>query len=857
MKKSHFVNSVLKEFSQIDKLSRNDIQKKIASPHKGNKLSAFALCQKAIFDVLGKTPYETQLIAGKELSNGNIIEMKTGEGKTISEVFPAYWFHLNNLKVHIITANEYLAQRDYMEMENVFNYLGMSSGCISNVTEIYKKKEIYQKDVVYGTCQDFGFDFLRDNLVSDSFAKVQQPLGAVIVDEADSILIDDAKIPLIISQQFETNFKMFMGADGFVKTLAGGTTDTFKSQIDEIVESTNKNYKGTGIDYLINKQKNTIYLTDKGEQSAYEFFQFGTKTPEEISKINHFIYQALRANFLMKRDRDYIVENSQINIIDQNTGRSCPDRQFSEGLHQALEIKEHLKVRPETTIAASITVQKYIMLYRKFCGMTGTASTEQKEFSEVYNKKVVIIPPHSPCKRIDHKDLIYSNLSEKYAKIMAIIKEHHKTGQPILVGTASVETSEAIFAMLKAENMNANILNAKNNKNEASIIAQAGRLGSITIATDIAGRGTDICLGGNPEALTKNRMIQLGFKELNVFQASIKNSSTFENPEIKKKYNEIYKAYKRETEKEKEKVIALGGLCVIGTERHDSRRIDNQLIGRCARQGDPGISQFVLSKDDRLFDRFDSSKNFEKKFKSIGLGEPLKASDAKHLVQKAQIQHENMNFTNRKSVLEYDEIDDTVRHEVYEYRNTILVSKENRKEIYQYLNHGLKKLVYTMLPCKTPTIGEISKFKNFCVEILNIEEQKLNKLLLTSKFRKEIFNNVFHLLYEQLSKIDSNFKKENSNDSDYQESLNSFYKFILISSIDFKMQKTLKTLDGLKKIVSIYSYGTEKAEDIYLKQVLLQFENFKSEVFIHALGTVNKFSELEIHDEQPFRRVVI
>lgn len=840
MKNARFIKAVGKEYDKIKILSATEIIEKLNRAYKNEKIAiskpaAFAYCQKAVIDVLGKTPYETQILAGKVLSEGNIAEMRTGEGKTISEVFPAFWYKLKKMKVHIITANEYLAKRDYSEMKDVFSYLGLTTECVSGISEIHKKKEIYQNDIVYGTCKDFGFDYLRDNLVSDKFMKVQQPFGAAIVDEADSVLIDDAKIPLIISQQTACDFNIYIHADCFVKTLVGENVDSSKSKIDEITDSLNgKKSKTQNVDYFIDKQKNSIFLTDEGEQKASLFFQFEDGNSAQISKIVHYIYQALRANFLMKKDLDYIVENGRINLIDKNTGRGCPDRQFSEGLHQALEAKEHVEIHPETTIAASITIQKYVLMYRFFCGMTGTASTEKREFSEVYGKSVAVIPPHRPCKRIEHKDLIFSTRSEKYSYITSLIKERHKTGQPVLVGTASVSDSEFLARMLNDEGISSNILNARSNKDEASIIAQAGRLNSVTIATDIAGRGTDIFLGGNPEFLTKERMAKLGYKEDNIGKAANRKESS----EISKRYDEIFTAYKRRTDKEKERVLSLGGLCVIGTERHESRRIDNQLIGRCARQGDPGISQFILSQEDSIFSRFDSANNFSKKFKRVGINNSLKISDVKILVKRAQRQHENMNFLSRKSVLEYDEIDSSIRKAIYDYRNRVLFSDTNRENMYQFLSHNFQNIIYKKVSFGKPTLGEIKRLSLFCKDTLAIDE--IEKSIKDSVSRKDIYNKIFKIVFSRLKKNDESFKVKGQQESDYRKTLNSFYRFILISAIDLKMQEILRNTEKLKKIVSVYSYGTQKAEDIYLQKVMPYLLNFKDDIYLLSLKSVNK-----------------
>ncbi|MDE7158349.1 MAG: preprotein translocase subunit SecA, partial [Clostridiales bacterium] len=574
---------------------------------------AFAALREASGRVLGMRHFHVQIMGGICLFQGRIAEMKTGEGKTLVATLPAYLEALAGKGVHIVTVNDYLARRDAEWMGKVHKFMGLTVGVVVPGMDDEDKRAAYQCDITYGTNNEFGFDYLRDNLKSDLKMMVQRDLNFAIVDEVDSILIDEARTPLIISGKGEQSSALYEQVDKFVRTLTGGFDDDLKEA--EAEESRKKKTKDAGTrklaqaeelewDYVIERKDKQVQLTEFGAEKAEKFFGVDNIADIAHQTLNHHIQQALKAHHLFHLNEEYIINDGEIVIVDEFTGRLMIGRRYSDGLHQAIEAKEGVKVREENKTYATITFQNYFRLYKKLSGMTGTAKTEEGEFRTIYSLDVVEIPTNKPVQRTDEHDRIFSTVEGKKKAIVREIVERHEKGQPILVGTVSVEKSEEISRLLRRNGVQHNILNAKNHAREAEIVAQAGRYGAVTIATNMAGRGTDILLGGNPEYLAKKQLREEGVEHDVIERATSFAEVDEETQKVRERYSQIYAAYKKKTDEEKEKVIAAGGLCIIGTERHESRRIDNQLRGRSGRQGDTGASVFFLSLEDDLMKRF-------------------------------------------------------------------------------------------------------------------------------------------------------------------------------------------------------------------------------------------------------------
>ena len=573
---------------------------------------AFAALREASARVLGMKHFRVQIIGGICLFQGRIAEMKTGEGKTLVATLPAYLEALSGRGVHIVTVNDYLARRDAEWMGKVHRFMGLTVGVVVPGMEDDEKRAAYACDITYGTNNEFGFDYLRDNLKSDLKLMVQRELNFAIVDEVDSILIDEARTPLIISGKGEQSSSLYEQVDRFVRTLKGGFDDDLKD-----AENAEKNRKKNDSsaqklqkaeelewDYVIERKDKQVQLTEYGAEKAEKFFNIDNVADIAHQSLNHHIQQALKAHHLFHLNEEYIIKDGEIIIVDEFTGRLMIGRRYSDGLHQAIEAKEGVKIREENKTFATITFQNYFRLYRKLSGMTGTAKTEEGEFRTIYSLDVVEIPTNRPIKRIDMHDRVFATVDGKKKAIVREIAERHEKGQPILVGTVSVEKSEEISRLLIRNGIHHNILNAKNHEREAEIVAQAGRFGAVTIATNMAGRGTDILLGGNPEYLAKKRLREEGVERETIELATSYAELDEATEQVRQRYRSLYDSYKEKTDEEKQKVIAAGGLCIIGTERHESRRIDNQLRGRSGRQGDMGASLFFLSLEDDLMMRF-------------------------------------------------------------------------------------------------------------------------------------------------------------------------------------------------------------------------------------------------------------
>ena len=723
---------------------------------------AFAALREAAWRVLNMKHFRVQIIGGICLHQGRIAEMRTGEGKTLVATLPSYLNALTGKSVHVVTVNDYLAKRDAEWMGKVHKFMGLTVGVIVPGMDDDEKREAYKADIVYGTNNEFGFDYLRDNLKTDLSKMVQRDLSFAIVDEVDSILIDEARTPLIISGKGEKSSDLYVQVDKFVRTLSGGFDDELKEEEDEAFRAAREaakdnkgkkknkkalaeaaaeddseeeeyadytkmsleeqaNYeaeqeekrriaaqnapegkkalaKNKDWDYIVNRKDKTVELTDSGAQKAERFFRIDNIAEIAHADLNHHIQQALKAHKLFKRDEDYIVNDGEVIIVDEFTGRLMIGRRYSDGLHQAIEAKEGVEVRSENKTYATITFQNYFRLYGKLSGMTGTAKTEEAEFRTIYSLDVIEIPTNKPIKRVDLPDMVYSTLEGKKRAVVQEIIERNKSGQPVLVGTASVDKSEEISRLLHKNGVKHNILNAKNHEREAEIVAQAGRFGAVTIATNMAGRGTDILLGGNPEYLAKKRLREEGAAHEDI-ELAVSTYITDVDDKIlalRERYKKVYEHYKAETDKEKEQVIAAGGLCIIGTERHESRRIDNQLRGRAGRQGDIGMSVLFLSLEDDLVKRFggERMKSLYNFFK-IDEDTCLQSKMLSHGIANAQKAIEGRNFGIRKNVLQYDDVMNKQREVMYAERMKVLKGENVHDQVLKYIPDYVEEVVRT------------------------------------------------------------------------------------------------------------------------------------------------------------------
>ncbi len=674
---------------------------------------AFAALREASTRVLGMKHFHVQIVGGICLHQGRIAEMKTGEGKTLVSTLPAYLNALTGKGVHIVTVNDYLAKRDAEWMGKVHKFMGLTVGVVVPGMDDDEKKKAYNCDIVYATNNELGFDYLRDNLKTSIPSMVQRELNFCIIDEVDSILIDEARTPLIISGRGGESSKLYEDVDKFVRTLSGGFDDDKKDAEKKIPSRRKKDVSGEEAaareklnailhemenwDYIIDRKEKSVTITENGAEKAERFFGINNLGDIENADLNHHIQQALKAHELFARDEDYIVsDDGEILIVDEFTGRVLHGRRYSDGLHQAIEAKEKVKVKEENKTHATVTFQNYFRLYNKLSGMTGTAKTEEDEFRTIYSLDVVEIPTNRPIARVDYADMIYSTVEGKKKAIVNEVVERHEKGQPILIGTVTVDKSEEISRLLRRNGIKHNILNAKNHEREAEIVAQAGRYGAVTIATNMAGRGTDILLGGNPEYLAKKRMREEGYDH-DMIETAISYADrqfTAEEQTARDRYAELYKNYKAETDAEKEKVIAAGGLCILGTERHESRRIDNQLRGRSGRQGDRGDSIFFISLEDDLAKRFggERMKRLYEIFK-IEEDQCLQSKMLSRSVENAQRTIEGRNFGIRKHTLQYDEVMNEQRKTIYGERMKVLKGEDVHDQMLKYIPDYVAKVI--------------------------------------------------------------------------------------------------------------------------------------------------------------------
>ena len=656
---------------------------------------AFAVCREAAWRVLGMKHFPVQILGGIILHQGRISEMRTGEGKTLVATLPAYLNALTGKGVHVVTVNDYLARRDSEWMGKLYRYLGLTVGLIVHDLKPNERKSAYAADITYGTNNELGFDYLRDNMVVYKDQKVQRGHNFAIVDEVDSILIDEARTPLIISGPGDKSSEMYERANNLAKTL--------KKKVFEEIDSKEDNedyYKENGIDYIVDEKARTATLTQIGVKHAEEFFGIENLTDPDNLEIQHHVNQAIKAHSIMKRDINYVVKDDQVIIVDEFTGRLMYGRRYNDGLHQAIEAKEGVKVESESKTLATITFQNYFRLYSKLSGMTGTAMTEEAEFGEIYKLDVVEIPTNKEVKRIDYPDSIFSTEKGKFEALIEDIIEAHEKGQPVLVGTISIEKSEYLSSMLKKRGIKHNVLNAKHHEKEAEIVAQAGKKGAVTIATNMAGRGTDIILGGNAEYMAKAEMRKQGIPEEYIAEATgFADTDDEEILKARKMFTELNDKYKEEIKGEADEVRCAGGLFIMGTERHESRRIDNQLRGRAGRQGDPGMSRFYLSGEDDLLRLFagDRIKTIMNTF-NVEENVPLESKALSRVVESSQQKVEGRNFEIRKNVLQYDDVMNKQREIIYGQRDQVLNGDDIRETVMKMIEDTIKTTVADYLP---------------------------------------------------------------------------------------------------------------------------------------------------------------
>ncbi len=750
---------------------------------------AFATVREAAGRVLGMRHFPEQIIGGVILHQGRISEMKTGEGKTLVATLPAYLNALTGEGVHIVTVNDYLAKRDSEWMGKVYRYLGLSVGLIVNGLENPERKAAYAADITYGTNNEMGFDYLRDNMVIYKEQMVQRGHSYAIVDEVDSILIDEARTPLIISGMGTKSTDLYERTDRFVRGLK-------KFVIVELDDK--KHNDDIDADYVVDEKARSVTLTAKGVEKAEAYFNIENLTDPENTEISHHINQAIRAHGTMHRDQQYVVKDGQVLIVDEFTGRIMLGRRYSDGLHQAIEAKEGVKVENENKTLATITFQNYFRLYKKLSGMTGTAKTEEEEFRGIYGLDVVEIPTHKPLARKDLPDRVYKNERAKLKAVADCIEEHHKTGQPVLVGTITIEKSEELSAMLRRRGIKHEVLNAKQHSREAQIIAQAGKKGAVTIATNMAGRGTDIMLGGNAEYLAKNEMAQMGIDEALINEATgFGETNNQDILDARALYSQLYEKYRVGVSAEHDEVVALGGLCIIGTERHESRRIDNQLRGRAGRQGDPGESCFFISLDDDLMRLF-GSERIERVVEALGLGDDdvIEHGMLSKAIENAQKKVEGNNFQIRKHVLQYDDVMNTQRETIYKQRRQVLDGEDIRDVVVKMFESTIDEMlnVYIGDAQYTEDWNWTGLLEYFGINIrpIDIPVEKRNS------FDREGIKELF--LAEAM---DAYAKKE----EEFGDQMRELERVILLRSVDSRWMNHIDDMDQLRQGIGLRAYG--------------------------------------------------
>ena len=753
---------------------------------------AFAAVREAADRVLGKRPFRVQLIGGIVIHQGRIAEMKTGEGKTLVATMPAYLNALSGKGVHIVTVNDYLARVGSEEMGRVYAFLGMSTGLVVHGQTKEEKQAAYRADITYGTNNEFGFDYLRDNMVIYKEQMVQRGHNFAIVDEVDSILIDEARTPLIISGQGNKSTEMYDIADRFVRTLR-----PYKVKEMDKKEST----EGIEQDYIIDEKAKTATLTENGVAKAEAYFHVDNLSDPENADLQHYIQKALHAHGCMHRDVDYLVKDNQVLIVDSFTGRIMYGRRYSDGLHQALEAKEKVKIENENQTLATITFQNYFRLYDKLSGMTGTALTEEDEFREIYNLDVVVIPTNMPMIRKDHHDLVYKNLNGKYHAIVEQVLKCHEKGQPVLVGTIAIEKSELLSKLLTRAGIPHTVLNAKYHEKEAEIVAQAGKYGAVTISTNMAGRGTDIMLGGNPEFLAKNEMRRQGYAEEIILEATgTAQTISEEAMAARGVFRELYEKYRTQIAPEAKKICEAGGLFIIGTERHESRRIDNQLRGRSGRQGDPGESRFYLSLEDDLMRLF-GSENIAALVDRLGLDEdtPIDAKILSNSIESAQKRLEAQNFNRRKNVLMYDDVMNQQRTIIYAQRREVLDGMDLHEKIAGMIHTVIEDEVRSECIAENPAEWNFENIRAYFASTLcSKNDFQYTPEQLSALSREDLIE----LLKKRADALYA--EKEQLFGA---EQMREIERIILLRCVDAKWMEHLENMDSLEDNIGLQAYA--------------------------------------------------
>ena len=795
------INSLEPEYEKLSdeelRGKTEEFKKRLASGETLDDIlvEAFAVVREGSKRVLRMRHYDVQLIGGIVLHEGKITEMKTGEGKTLVATTAIYLNALTGKGVHVITVNDYLAQRDREQMGQLYSFLGLTSGVIINGLDNEERKKAYECDITYGTNSEFGFDYLRDNMVSRIEDKVQRKLNFCIVDEVDSILIDEARTPLIISGAAANTAKLYQTFFQ-VATMLERSRETEK--ITDIKRKKEMNFPDeVWKDYEVDEKGKNVTLTEKGVKKVEKMLGLDNLYSPNNIELTHYLMQSLKAKELFVRDKDYLVRENEVIIIDEFTGRALEGRRYSDGLHQAIEAKEGVKIANENQTLASITLQNYFRMYEKLSGMTGTAETEAAEFMHIYGLEVVIIPTNKPVIRKDNGDIIYKTKEEKIDAIVDKIKELHDKGQPVLVGTITIQGSELLSGKLKEMNIPHNVLNAKFHAQEAEIVAQAGRYKAVTIATNMAGRGTDIMLGGNPDFMAKSEV-----------------------PMTDEKYSEILEKYIAQCEKEKEKVKALGGLYILGTERHESRRIDNQLRGRAGRQGDPGESQFYLSLEDDLMKLFGSDR-VKTVMEKLGIpkGEPIAHKMISKAIENAQKKVESRNFGIRKSLLEFDDVMNKQREAIYASRNEALSKTDLKDNITEMLRGTIESAVIERFVGEFKDEWDIKGLAEFLeehygYEIKDMEEYKSFGI---EEYAEKLFNEIEAKYQERENEIGSDLMRE-------------IEKYVLFEVVDNRWREHLKALDGLREGIYLRSYGQ--------KDPVIEYKLLSGELYGRMLETI-------------------
>ena len=786
---------------------------------------ALATVREASRRTLGMYPFRVQLIGGIVLHQGRIAEMKTGEGKTLTATLPAYLNALTGAGVHIVTVNDYLASFQGEEMGKLYRFLGMTVGVITHDLTGEARRAAYQCDITYGTNNEMGFDYLRDNMVLYEKSMVQRGHAFAIVDEVDSILIDEARTPLIISGQGEKSTDMYEKANQFVIRLRNEE------------------------DYTVDEKEKTVIFTEEGTRKAERAFGIENLSDPENNDLNHYLIQALKANALMKRDVDYVVQNDEVVIVDEFTGRLMIGRRFSDGLHQAIEAKEHVKVQRESKTLATITFQNYFRMYKKLSGMTGTAKTEEEEFKGIYNLDVVQVPTNKPMIRKDMNDQIYRSKKGKYAAVVEEIIRRHATGQPVLVGTVSVEVSELLSRMLDMRGVPHEVLNAKHHAREASIVAQAGHFGAVTIATNMAGRGTDILLGGNPDFLARRALRQEGVPEEMIEAATGFNEDVDEETlAVRSRYRQLKDEYKKTTDVEHDKVVAVGGLHIIGTERHESRRIDNQLRGRAGRQGDPGSSQFFIALEDDLMRLFGGEK-IEPLIGKLGMDDstPLEAGMLTRQIENAQKRVESRNYAIRKHVLQYDDVMNQQREIIYGQRMQVLRGENMRSVVLDtmvkgLINDAVKRFCAGERASEWDVKGLGEYIERLCVPggTLQANADAI------SSFRQE---DMSAFLYKEAVRL---YEKREAQIGEMGIDMRELERATLLRVVDMRWMDHIDAMDQLRDGIGLRAYGQKDPVNEYK---LESYDMFEEMVHLIQEDTVRRLFQIRIQ-RAPERRAV-